>query len=196
MRAGFGEFFSQFDDRHVLGGGAGDEHQVATGRHEVLVLAKGFAEAALGAVAAHSVADGGGGRDDANARRAGWDGEIGGGVAAFPPDGEGAAIQAAAVFADDADVALAAQVLLRAETHGGVARRALVGGRHARTRVATNEGERGSDDRQALAAFEATGADDFASAGSGHTGAITNLAGAFLTVRTECRLHDFCRKRG
>jgi len=53
-----------------------------------------------------------------------------------------------------------------------------------------------SDDGQAFAAFEAAGADDFASAGSGHTGAITDLAGAFLAVWTECRLHDFCRKRG
>ena len=196
MRAGLGEFFPQLDEGHVLGGGAGDEHQVATGGHEVLVLAKGFAEAALGAVAAYGVAHGRGGRDHADPGRAGWDHEVGGGVAALPPDGEGAAIEAAAEFTNDADVALAAQVLLRAETHGGVARRARVGGLHSRTRVATNEGERGSDDRQALAAFEATGADDFASAWRGHTGAITNLAGAFLAVRTECRLHDFCRKRG
>lgn len=53
-----------------------------------------------------------------------------------------------------------------------------------------------SDDRQALPALEATGADDFASARGGHTGAITDLAGAFFTVWAECWLHDFCRKRG
>ena len=62
--------------------------------------------------------------------------------------------------------------------------------------MATDESRLGLDDRQALATFEAAGADDFASAGSGHAGAITDLAGAFLTVWAECWLHDFCRKRG
>lgn len=174
----------------MLRRGAGDEHQVAAGGHALLVLAEDFAETALGAVATDGVADGGGRSDHADARCVGigdrqWD------VAALPPQGEGATIHPASLFADDADVALAAQVLLRAETHGGVARRACVGRIHSLALAATDEGRSGSDDGQALAAFEAAGADDFASAFSGHTGAITNLAGAFLAVRTECRLHDF-----
>ena len=78
----------------------------------------------------------------------------------------------------------------------GVAQRACVGRVHSLALAATDEGRSGSDDGQALAAFEAAGFDDFASAFGGHTGAVTNLAGAFLAVRTECRLHDFCRKRG
>ena len=174
----------------MLGGGPGDEHQIAAGGHAQLVLAEDFAQTALGAIAADGVADGGGGGDHADARRVGG-GARERGVAALPPQGEGATIHPASLFADDADVALAAHVLLRAETHGGVARRACVGRIHSLALAATDEGRSRSDDGQALAAFEAAGADDFASAFSGHTGAITNLAGAFLAVRTECRLHDF-----
>jgi hypothetical protein len=48
-----------------------------------------------------------------------------------------------------------------------------------------------SDDRQALAALETAGFDDFAAALGGHTGTVTNLAGALLAVRADCRLHDF-----
>lgn len=48
-----------------------------------------------------------------------------------------------------------------------------------------------SDDRQALATLEATGLDDFATAGGGHAGTVTDLAGALFAVRAECRLHDF-----
>ena len=50
-------------------------------------------------------------------------------------------------------------------------------------------GGRQSDDRQALATLEAAGLDDFATAGSGHPGTVTNLAGALLAVRAECRFH-------
>jgi len=46
-----------------------------------------------------------------------------------------------------------------------------------------------SDDRQALAAFEAAGGDDFAATLGGHAGAKTNLAGSLNTVRTESGLH-------
>jgi len=196
LGAGVGEFSRELRDGQVLGGGAGDEHQVTTRRHEVLVLAKRLTEAAFGAVAADGVADGSGRSDDTDARQVRCDREFRGDVAVLPPHSEGAAIDTTTLFADDADVALAAQVLLRAETHEGVARRARVSGAHSLGRVATDESRLGLDDRQALAAFEAAGADDFASAGSGHAGAITDLAGAFLTVWAECWLHDFCRKRG
>jgi hypothetical protein len=53
-----------------------------------------------------------------------------------------------------------------------------------------------SDDRKALAALQPASFDHFASAFRGHTGTVTNLAGALLAVRAECRLHDFRRKRG
>ena len=111
------------------------------------MVAKRFTEAAFGAVAADGVAHGGGRRNDADAGQVGCGGEIRDGVAAFPPHGEGAAIDATTLFADDADIALAAQVLLRAETHGGVARRARVNGAHPLGRVATDESRLGLDDR-------------------------------------------------
>lgn len=71
-----------------------------------------------------------------------------------------------------------------------------MGQSHSLTLAATDESPSNSDDGETFAAFEAAGADDFASAFGGHTGAITNLAGAFLAVRTECRLHDFCKRCG
>jgi hypothetical protein len=58
--------------------------------------------------------------------------------------------------------------------------------------AAGDERERGrSDDREALATFQTAGFDDFASAFGGHTGTITDLAGALFAVRAECGLHDF-----
>ena len=147
MGAGVGEFFRELRDWQVLGCGAGDEHQVTTRRHEVLVLAKRLSEAAFGAVAADGVADGSGRGNDTDARQVGCYREVWRGVAVLPPNGERAAIDTATVFADDADVALAAQVLLRAETHEGVARRARVTGAHSLGRVATDESRLGLDDR-------------------------------------------------
>ena len=47
----------------------------------------------------------------------------------------------------------------------------------------------GSDDRQTLAALETTRFDDFLSTLGGHTGAVADLAGAFLAVRAEGGLH-------
>jgi len=52
-----------------------------------------------------------------------------------------------------------------------------------------------SDDRQALAALEAAGADDLAATAGAHAGTITNLTGAFLAVRAECGLHDLLKKK-
>ncbi len=164
------------------GGGAGDEEQVAPGGHELLLGAEEFAEAAFGAIALHGGANGGGGGDDADAgirwRRAGR--------AEFPPDGEGAAVDAAALLAHGADVALAAQVLLSAEAHGT--------GRE--TPALAAPATRRSDDSQAFATLETAGTDDFTAAFGGHAGAITDLAGALFAVWAECGLHDVERKRG
>ena len=48
----------------------------------------------------------------------------------------------------------------------------------------------GSDDGEALAALEAAGLDDLAAVLGGHAGAVADLAGALLTMRTECGFHD------
>jgi hypothetical protein len=53
-----------------------------------------------------------------------------------------------------------------------------------------------SDDGQALAAFAAAGGEHLATASGGLTSAETDLAGAFLAVGAECRLHDYVEKRG
>ena len=130
----------------MAGGGAGDQHEIAAGRDELLLVAENFAEAAFRAIAEHGVADGSGRGHDADAgnRPRGRGGGRGVGVATAPPHREGAAVDAAALFADGANIALAAQVLLRAETHGGVARLASACARRA---VADGCGGRGNEPR-------------------------------------------------
>jgi hypothetical protein len=98
-------------------GGAGDQEQVTIARELVLMSAKEFAEAALGAITVDGVADSGRGGNYAGAwcsyscsrisRRPGP-----------PPDGQGTGIDAAAFGADSTNFILAAKVLLRAKTHG------------------------------------------------------------------------------
>src|SRR5882724_8076008 len=149
------------------------------------MLAEHGSQPAFSAGPLHSGADGGDRRDDPDAsvfRRRGWKhpGSFHGHGAAIPPQRKGAAINAAAQFAHGAKITLSAQVLLRAEAHGAVP----AGGRIR------------SNHRQPLAALQATGLDDLATAAGGHAGTVTNLAGAFLAVRAECRLHDYSRKRG
>lgn len=73
------------------------------------------AEAALGAVALDGGADGGDGRDHSNAREGGRDGLV---SAPEKPDGKGAAVEPAALFAHGTEITRAPQMLLRAETHG------------------------------------------------------------------------------
>lgn len=145
------------------------EKQIVAGRHLGLMVAEHLAEAAFGAVALDGVADGRNGGDDANAHE---------GTVAAPrkiPEGKRRTLHTPALFPDSTKIARAAQMLLRAEAHGRAA-----------------AGENGqSDHRQALAAFETAGFDDFAAALGGHTGTVTNLAGALFAVWAECRLHDF-----
>jgi hypothetical protein len=83
---------------------------------------KNLAEPAFGAIAQHGVADRCGGSDDAEAfySRFRWndfDRFIRCGLTPQAPDGKGAAIDAAAVLPDGAEITLAPQVLLSAETH-------------------------------------------------------------------------------
>ncbi len=125
-------------------------------------------------------------------------GRIRGLGALLPPKRKGLAIQPAALFADSADIALAAQVLLRAKAHDKKA------GRTERLKAVTSSDGRKefslsvfrslnlfkSDDCQPLAALAATRLDDFAAAPGGHPGAVTNLAGALFAVRAECGFHE------
>ena len=94
-------------------GAAGGEHKVEAGRHEGLVAAVDFTEAALGAVAVDGIADRGTGGDHAHAGRGGR--QPGG---THPPSQEeGPAIDAAALLTNGAEVVVAPQVLPGAETH-------------------------------------------------------------------------------
>jgi hypothetical protein len=170
--------FLQFRIRPLIHGGPGDEQVIAAGGQKRLMPAEKFAEAAFGAVAQDGVADGGGRSDEARAREVNRNGSGGGDGPGKPPDGESAGVVAAAFGTDGANVALAAEMLLRAETHGTAA----VNGRG---RISAD-----SDDGQTLAAFETAGADDFAAAFGGHAGAVADLAGAFLAMRAEGGLHD------
>jgi len=98
-----------------------------SGRDVVLMTPKNFTQTALGAVAQHGVAHGRGRGHDANppcVRRSGVSGAWAGGRnnrcrAPETPQGEGAAIDTASLLPDGAEIALATQMLLRAETHGG-----------------------------------------------------------------------------
>ncbi len=94
-------------------GAAGGEDKVEAGRHEGLVAAVDFTEAALGAVAVDGIADRGAGGDHTHAGRGGrrFDG-------AHPPgQEEGPAVNAAALLTNGAEVIVAPQALPGAETH-------------------------------------------------------------------------------
>ena len=80
------------------------------------MAAKDFAEAALGAIATDGVSDGGRGGDECGAAKVRGSLLVVG-VAAETPEGESAAIVAATAFADRPEIALAADVLLRAKSH-------------------------------------------------------------------------------
>src|SRR6188768_830185 len=165
--AGLHEARRGFREVDAQEGGAGCEHQVEAGGHEMLIATVEFAQAAFGAVALDGIADGSAGSNDAHASRTGgrtrWRG---------PPNKlKGAAVHAAALFADSAKINRALQALAGAQTHW-------------------------SNDRQALATLLAAGGEDLAAATGGLAGAKTDLAGAFLAMRAECRLHRFMAKRG
>jgi len=113
MTAGFDKFLLQFRIRPPVHGGPGGDKQIDPRGKLLLVLAEHLAEAAFGPVAQNGPSDG---------RRRGGRANAGFGRSCLrapqAPNGEGAAVPAHALFADGADVALAAQVLLRAESHG------------------------------------------------------------------------------
>ena len=112
LAAGVDEPAFEFGEGRAVEGRAGVQDQIAAGGDKILVAAKELAQAALGAVALDGVADGGSRGDDAETRRrGGWR------IAAEPGERECAAVEAAAVFADRAEIDLAAQMLLGAKTH-------------------------------------------------------------------------------
>src|SRR6478609_2580602 len=88
-----------------------------------------------------------------------------------------------------------AQAALGAVAVDGIADRGP-GGDHAHAGRAGRLADAFSDDRQALATLLTTGGEDLAAATGGLAGAKTDLAGAFLAMRAECRLHSFMAKRG
>jgi hypothetical protein len=110
--AGLEETLFDLCERQAKEGGAGGEHEIAVGRHEMLVAAVEIAETALGAVAVDGVADRGSGGDHADARSGG---RLGG---ALPPSKQkGPAINAAALFPHGAKVVIAPQALPGAQEH-------------------------------------------------------------------------------
>lgn len=108
------ESFFQFHERPLVDGGAGDQQKIALRGETVLMSAKKFAETAFGAIAMDGVADGGGGGDHAGAGSD--DGDFR--RAREPPDREGARVETTAFSPDSTNFVLAAEVLLRAKTHG------------------------------------------------------------------------------
>ena len=94
-------------------GAAGGEDKVEAGRHEGLVAAVDFTEAALGAVAVDGIADRGARGDDAHAGRG--SGRLRG--TCPPSQEEGPAVDAAALLTNGAEVVVAPQALPGAETH-------------------------------------------------------------------------------
>jgi hypothetical protein len=159
-----------------------------------LLVTKYIAEPAFGSVALRGLTDRDGGGDDADPRKQRFN--RGRGLAsivspAFPPERKGTTLEPLPVLAYCPDFARRAQMLLRAKAHNPGADE--VSSPEGNTRgVAGGE----SNDRQALAALETAGLDDLAATFRRHAGAISDLAGAFLAVRTECGFHDFEKKRG
>ena len=168
VSAGFDEFLFQFRPRQAGGSGAGHKHQVISGRNERLLAAEKFAHPALRAVPAGRIAHRGLGGHDAGA--CGRPRTIPGRRACPHPQRERAAIEAAALLPHGAKFNASPQALAGAEAHG-------------------RRDRRGSDHRQALAALETAGFEDFAAASGGHAGAETDLGGALFAMRTECGLH-------
>ena len=113
LAARLGEPLLHFGKFQPEEGGAGGEYEVEAGGHEGLVFAVDFAEAALGTVAVDGIANGGPGGDHAYA------GGSGGGLGGTRPPGqeEGPAIEAAALLANGAEVAVAPQALPGAQVH-------------------------------------------------------------------------------
>lgn len=116
LAAGGEESILDDQKRLVIHGTAGDEEQIPPSGHEILILPKNSAQAAFSAVALHGVADSGDRGDHAHSP-----GEVSGVFAGKPPSGENPAVNPATLFANTAKIALAANVLLRAKTHGASA---------------------------------------------------------------------------
>jgi hypothetical protein len=83
-----------------------------------LVTAEDLAQAALGGIAAHSRPDGGDRGHHTHAHH-GRSRDWSGGIATAPPQGEGTAVDAAALFTETAEIVLAPQTLFSAQVHQG-----------------------------------------------------------------------------
>lgn len=92
---------------------AGDEQQIGARWHEFLMSAENLAQATLGSIAQDRIADSGDGRDDSDSTKT-----VGGSPTREPPKREKTAVNPAALFANQTKIALAANMLLRAKTHG------------------------------------------------------------------------------
>jgi len=136
------------------------QHEIKSGGNEGLVLAINFAEATLRAVAVDGVADGGARGDHAHAGVSGRTGRPD-----TPSEEKDAAIDAAALLANSAEIGVAPQALTGGQAQGGARCR-----RHAEVFL---------DDRKALAALAAAVGEDLAAAFGGFAGAETDFAGAF-----------------
>ena len=121
--AGFDKLPIQLRKWPAIHGLAGDNDHVNVAGKKLLVAAEDLAKPALGAVSQDGPAHGGPGGDKADAGQR-LDGRRGGSgrVAPQVPDCECLAIGARPALAGGADVALAAEVLPRAETHAEKAR--------------------------------------------------------------------------
>jgi len=92
---------------------ARSEHQIEAGRHERLILAINFAQAALGPVALHGIAHRSARSNDTHAG-------IGRGTGRpnAPSQKKDAAINAATLFSDSAEIGVAPQALTGGQSHG------------------------------------------------------------------------------
>jgi hypothetical protein len=92
---------------------AGRENKINARRHEMLVPAVKLAEAAFGPGAMHRVAHGSPGGDHPHTGGSGWFAKR----ADAPRELKDPAVDAAALFTDGAEIAIAPQALPGAETH-------------------------------------------------------------------------------
>src|SRR6478609_4012112 len=111
--AGLDKARGDLGEREAQQRAPGGEDEIQAGRDQFLVPAVDLAQAALGAVAVDGVADRGAGGDHTHAGRAG---RFRGGTGA-PRKQEGAAVHAAALFADRAEFNHAPQALAGAQMH-------------------------------------------------------------------------------
>lgn len=116
LGAGQQEVFLELRERPLGHGGAGNQEIVALCRQLFLVGAKQFSKPAFGAVAVDGIAHGGRGGDDAGTWQRARCERIGG--RGSPPSSKGSGVKTTPLGPDNTNFVLAAEMLLRAKTHG------------------------------------------------------------------------------